>query len=218
MLITLLIEGQTINGLGFLKIGISSMALIDTLKSHGFSYKEVVDSRMPVPKQIVKYIEDPYFYQTSRYAPIVKGYTLFKVTDFTVSDFKFNVITLTFCNDSLIEIEIFDAPLEFSNFLLVKYKSIDRETGSKIITCQNAFGAITKHKEDTQLIYYRKDKVYCTLYVGNSYDDNCEESFSNNFRMYDNLKMKQYEKLVKIEIAKREKDKEDELINSQKDY
>lgn len=212
-------KSQSLQAIGFLRIGLNESILIDSLRNAGFAYKEVTDSRMPSKQQIVKYTEDPFgVLQISLYAPKIKGYSVYKITNVIVSNISLNLLTLEFYDGSLFSFRIDEPAFDFYQTLSSKYKSIKTVSFTKPVTCENGFGAVYHHEEKSIFQYYRNDKVSAIWINSIHYSDKCEELHTDAFEMYDNSKKKMVENLTAAEEKKREKQDENETKNLHKDF
>lgn len=163
--------GQSkIEGVGQFKIGKTTLAIIDELKSNGVFVKEM----KPDTNKLNSVPFASYCSQTR----------VFSLGTVTVSGVELQYPFLKFYNGILIDFYC-DGTTSLSDALHTKYGNPAVKSEKKIINCSNALGVRTQQEETLFESTWSNGNILAVYVLNKRYDDQCKLDYVRSFHLYD---------------------------------
>lgn len=215
---TIVLGQDTLKGLGPFKIGITTTSIITDIAKEKKMRIEDSDDGMDTnpysfkPKARIYLLHDvnpkkKYAYADQHYStdPSVKVYY---ISSFEISGVKLERLYLSFIMDTLFKLTCASSS-ELTDAFKLKYGPGEIKKSEKEITCTSRIRGDYKEKELTFITTWDSQimDIVATDYLHSYYNSSCEENFISYFSI-ENIYLS--EKVVKAEIAIREKQKNED--------
>lgn len=179
----LISAGQKIEGVGFLRIGRTTVAFVDSMKGEGYKYRQTSSSSFIQPNSWEYWILQEVQPESGLdvLSPLLPEHKKFHINQIWISDIKIENVDLEFYKDTLFSIKIENPSSGFSEALEIKYGKPKLEVKNNTITCTSRIAGSYKLEEVSFTANYRKDKITAFSYHKTYYNDKCEKSYLNFF-------------------------------------
>lgn len=212
---------QEISGIGFLKVGQTTIAALDSLISTGYKLRnssDFMEYYRPSGKIILQPIrndKEKYFH----FASNIPEQKIFKIGTLTIANIKIENIELKFYRDTLFSININNYGIDFTNALKLKYGDPEIKTEKKDVKCVGKIaGEYTVQDVAYTSSYPAKGGLKAYDFLHKYYDDHCEEQIIHFFLIDDEGISKIVRKLESAEDERNKKSEDAQKLKSLKGF
>lgn len=195
ILLSSLVFGQDIDGIGIFKINKTTTSIIDFLsKSDKYELQKCTDYMLICTSVNMnkKSILEPAKLDVMNY-PMIQNEKKYFILNYEVAGIKIRSIELNFYDNILYKINIETPDILLTKALQEKYQSVNKEEKTTI-HCNSIYGA-SQFEETRNFVVFRDDNIFSEYWREEYYDSKCKKNIDFGFKIFDKSTNKNVDEL-----------------------